>query len=130
MRAEGQVVSITQLCRWFGVPRSTFYYRPALGTARPPVIDEAVAKQMRAIIDAEPVAGLRMIVPRVRRTAAQPVNRKKIHRIVKLNGWQVRGNRWGIGAASEDGYRAPSGPTRAGRSIRRIFSRSRTACAT
>jgi len=52
------------------------------------VIDETVAKQIRAIIDAEPVAGLRMIVARVRRTA--PVNRKKIHRIVKLNGWQVR----------------------------------------
>lgn len=90
MRAEGQVVSITQLCRWFGVPRSTFYYRPAPGTARPPVIDETVAKQIRAIIEAEPVAGLRMIVARVRRTAPTPVNRKKIHRIVKLNGWQVR----------------------------------------
>jgi len=42
MRAEGQAVSLAQLCRWFGVPRSTFYYRPAMGTARPPVIDEAV----------------------------------------------------------------------------------------
>ena len=27
MRAEGKAVSIAQLCRWFGVPRSTFYYR-------------------------------------------------------------------------------------------------------
>ena len=27
MRTEGKVVAIAQLCRWFGVPRSTFYYR-------------------------------------------------------------------------------------------------------
>ncbi len=72
------------------MPRSTFYYRPATGTARPPVIDEHVAKQIRAIIETEPVAGLGMIVARVRRAAPRPVNRKRIHRIVKLNGWQVR----------------------------------------
>src|SRR5262249_42011443 len=39
LRAEGKVVSIAQLCRWFGVPRSTFYYRgersrPARSTRR------------------------------------------------------------------------------------------------
>ena len=44
VRAEGQMVSITQSCRWFGVPRSTLYYRPAVGTARPPVIDTTVVK--------------------------------------------------------------------------------------
>ena len=27
MRAEGKVVAIAQLCHWFGLPRSTFYYR-------------------------------------------------------------------------------------------------------
>jgi len=27
MRAEGKAVSITRLCEWFSVPRSTFYYR-------------------------------------------------------------------------------------------------------
>lgn len=91
MREEGRAVSIAQLCRWFGVPRSTFYYRPPVPAApRVPVIDEALATQIRAIIDAEPVVGLRRITARVRRTAAAPVNRKKIHRILKLNGWQVR----------------------------------------
>ena len=33
MRAEGKAVSIAQLCRWFGVPRSTFYYRPTTAGA-------------------------------------------------------------------------------------------------
>ena len=59
MRAEGNVVSIAQLCRWFGVPRSTLYYQPSAGTVRPPRIDAGVAKQIRAIIEAEPAAGLR-----------------------------------------------------------------------
>ena len=27
MRAEGKAMSIAQLCHWFAVPRSTFYYR-------------------------------------------------------------------------------------------------------
>jgi putative transposase len=27
MRAEGNEVSMARLCRWFGVPRSTVYYR-------------------------------------------------------------------------------------------------------
>ena len=38
----------------------------------------------------DPAAGLRIITARVRRDAATPVNRKKIHRILKLNQWQVR----------------------------------------
>ncbi len=91
MRAEGQAVPIAKLCRWFGVPRSTFYYRPPVaGAPRVPIIDAAPAAQIRTIIDAEPVVGLRMIVARVRRQSAVPENRKKIHRILKLNGWQVR----------------------------------------
>ena len=91
MREEGRAVSIAKLCRWFGVPRSTFYYRPPVSAVpRVPVIDEGLAAEIRTIIDAEPVAGLRMITARVRRKSVGPVNRKKIHRILKLNGWQVR----------------------------------------
>ena len=91
MREEGTVVSIAQLCRWFGVARSTFYYRPPRAAApRVPVVDTALETTIRGIIDADPAAGLRMITARVRRDAATPVNRKKIHRILKLNQWQVR----------------------------------------
>jgi len=90
MRAEGKAVSIAQLCRWFGVPRSTFYYRPAAGAPRVPVLDAALVATIRTIIDAAPAAGLRMITARVRRASAVPVNRKKVHRILKVNGWQVQ----------------------------------------
>jgi putative transposase len=91
MREEGKAVSIAQLCRWFGVRRSTFYYRPPVGQApRSPVVDKPLEAQIRAIIEAEPAVGLRMIAARIRRTATTPVNRKKIHRILKLNQWQLR----------------------------------------
>jgi hypothetical protein len=81
MREEGQAVSIAQLCRWFGVTRSTFYYRPPVRSApRPPVVDTTVEAQIRTIIEAEPVAGLRMITARVRRASIAPVNHKKTRR--------------------------------------------------
>jgi putative transposase len=91
MREEGRSVSIAQLCRWFGVPRSTFYYRPpANPPPRSPAVDTAVEGQIRAIIEAEPAVGLRMISARLRRVASTPVNKKKIHRIIKLNQWQCQ----------------------------------------
>ena len=91
MREEGHTVAIAQLCRWFGVPRSTVYYRPPVRAApRPPVVDTTVEAQIRTIIEAEPAAGVRMITARVRRASVAPVNHKKIHRIVQLNNWQVR----------------------------------------
>jgi putative transposase len=91
MREEGKAVSIAQLCRWFGVPRSTFYYRPPASSApRLPVVDKELETKIRAIIDTEPAVGLRMITARVRRTADGPVNKKKIHRIIKLNQWQCQ----------------------------------------
>jgi hypothetical protein len=46
MREEGKAVSIAQLCRWFGVPRSTFYCRPPVGQApRSPVVDKPLEAQ-------------------------------------------------------------------------------------
>jgi hypothetical protein len=90
MRAEGNEVSMARLCRWFGVPRSTFYYRPAPGAVRVPALDTALVATIRTIIEAEPAAGLRMITARIRRASPVPINRKKVHRILKINGWQVR----------------------------------------
>jgi len=91
MREEGQIVSIAQLCRWFGVPRSTFYYRPsAEALPKSPVVDRDLEAKVRDIIDQEPAVGLRMITARIRRAADRPVNKKKIHRIIKLNQWQCQ----------------------------------------
>jgi putative transposase len=88
MRAEGSAVSIAKLCRWFGVARSSFYYRPERSPS-PPVIDAEVCEQIRAAIEENPTHGVRMITAVVRKKAERPVNRKKVHRIIKLNGWQV-----------------------------------------
>ena len=55
-----------------------------------PVLDTALVATIRTIIEAEPAAGLRMITARVRRASPVPINRKKVHRILKVNGWQVR----------------------------------------
>ena len=87
MREEGHKVSIARLCRWFGVPRSSFYYRPQ--PAAPVVLATDLVEMIRGVIDENPTYGLRRITAMVRRRAGAPVNRKRVHRVVKLNGWQV-----------------------------------------
>jgi len=52
MRAGGKVVSIAQLCRWFGVPRSTFYYREE--RPRTAAIDQALVELVRRLIAENP----------------------------------------------------------------------------
>jgi len=42
MHQEGKAVSIAQLCRWFDVPRSTFYYRAE--RRRSPALDQALVE--------------------------------------------------------------------------------------
>jgi hypothetical protein len=88
MRAEGKVVSIAQLCRWFWVPRSTFYYR---GTRpRAVELDRALVALVGRLIAENPDYGLRRLTVLVRREPRAAVNRKRIHRILKTNGWQIR----------------------------------------
>src|SRR5262249_50483756 len=88
MRAEGKVVSIAQLCRWFGMPRSTSYYRGERRQA--PELDRALVELVGRLIAANPDYGLRRLTVLVRRELQAAVNRKKIHRILKANGWQIR----------------------------------------
>ena len=128
MREEGRTVSIAQLCRWFGVPRSTFYYRPPVDTApRTPVVDKALETQIRAIIDTEPAVGLRMITARIRRAAEAPVSKKKIHRIIKLNQWQCQRRPKGRDPECKAGCREPRSRTSDGPSTRRTSSAGATA---
>jgi putative transposase len=88
MHEEGKQVSIAKLCRWFDVPRSTFYYEPR--NPKPPVIDVRLATEIRKIIDENPAYGLRRIVAVLRNQLGFRANRKRVHRIIKLNSWQVR----------------------------------------
>jgi putative transposase len=45
--------------------------------------------ELKRVIDEEPTYGVRRLTAMVRRSLGIPVNRKKVHRIVKLNGWQA-----------------------------------------
>ena len=88
MRAEGKVMSIAQLCHWFAVPRSTFYYRAE--RRRSPALDPLLVELVGRLIAQNPDYGVRRLTVLVRRELRAAVNRKKIHRILKANGWQVR----------------------------------------
>ena len=85
---EGNEVSIAALCRWFGVPRSSFYYRPTARRVQP--CDPDRVRLVRQIVEANPRYGLCRIVAVARRKSPEAVNRKAIHQIVKENGWQLR----------------------------------------
>jgi putative transposase len=54
MRAEGKAVSMALLCRWFGVPRSTIYYRGKPVSRRGRAIDAALVETVRTIIEGNP----------------------------------------------------------------------------
>jgi len=87
MREEGKEVSIARLCRWFGVARSSFYYQPE--DPAPPLIDAALSELIRRVIEENPAYGVRRITAMVRRELNRRVNRKKVHRIIQINGWQI-----------------------------------------
>lgn len=91
MIAEGKVVSMKTLCKWFQVARSTVYYRPIKrGTRFSKPLDQVLTEQVWKIIEANPTFGVRRITAMIRRELNRAVNRKAVHRILKTNGWQVR----------------------------------------
>jgi putative transposase len=122
MRQEGKTVSIAQLCQWFGVPRSTFYYT----TRRrgPVALDAALTTLVREIIEANPTFGVRRITVLVRRQVDRQVNRKAVHRIIRHHGWQVWQKPQGKRPRVAAWPRGHSGRTPGGRSIPRISSRA------
>ena len=91
--ASGNEPSVTKLCRWFGLPRSTAYYEPK--DPKPSVIDEQLASRIKSLHEAEPFLGVRGTWARLRYVQGIPVNRKKVHRIMKLKGWTLPKRRTG-----------------------------------
>jgi putative transposase len=81
LKAEGVEVSISQLCRWFEVPRRSFYYRPT--KPAPKVRDDLVAP-VKALIEQEPAFGYRTVA------GLLGLNKNTVQRIFQLKGWQVR----------------------------------------
>ncbi len=81
MASEGHRVSITKLCRWFGISRRTFYYKPKV---KEPRIDDKKLYRIKETIEAFPTYGYRRIA------FMTGINKKAVQRILKLKGWQVK----------------------------------------
>ena len=81
LRADGYQVSISKLCRWFGVPRRTFYYKP---TKSPPKVQARFEVPIKALIEQEPSFGYRTVAYLL------GFNKNTVQRIFQIRGWQVR----------------------------------------
>ena len=81
MAEDGDRVSISQLSRWFGVPRRTLYYKP---TKQAPKVNPVLAKKVKELIDELPFAGYRTLA------FLLGLNRNTVQRINQIKGWQCR----------------------------------------
>ena len=81
LREDGFMVSMVKLCRWFGMPRRTVYYRPVKS---PPTVKPELAEPIKALIEQEPSFGYRTVA------GLLGMNKNTVQRIFQLQGWQVR----------------------------------------
>jgi putative transposase len=81
LQEDGFTVSVSQLCRWFEVPRRTVYYRP---TKAPAKVRPELAEPIKALIEQEPSFGYRTVA------GLLGMNKNTVQRIFQLKGWQVR----------------------------------------
>lgn len=78
---EGVKASLSQLCRWFEVPRRTVYHQ---STKAAPKVDEQLAAPIKAMIEENPSFGYRTVAHLLR------MDKNTVQRIFQLKGWQVR----------------------------------------
>ena len=88
MSREGKAVSLRKIARWLEVPWSSVQYKPRRRGL--PAVDREVEKAIYELIQRYPRFGYRRIAVMLRRKKALVVNRKKVQRIMKRNGWGVR----------------------------------------
>jgi putative transposase len=88
LEAEGTRISIRQLCEWLEVPRASVY-RENRSRGRYRLNGDLVAA-IRRIIDEKPYFGLRRIHWQLNRERKEKVNRKAVHRILKIKGWLMK----------------------------------------
>lgn len=81
LQAEGVTVSIAKLCRWFGVPRRTVYYKSVRSA---PKVDAKFAEPIKALIEESPSFGYRTVAH------LSGFNENTVQRVFQLMGWQVR----------------------------------------
>ena len=78
---DGHQVSITNLCRWLGFPRRSFYYKPV---KREKKLDPDKVSRVKEKIEEFPTYGYRRLA------LLLGMNKKVVQRILQLKGWQVR----------------------------------------
>ncbi|WP_343740306.1 DDE-type integrase/transposase/recombinase [Delftia tsuruhatensis] len=78
---EGVVVSLSQLCRWFEVPRRAVYYKTVKA---PPKVDPRFVEPIKAMIEESPSFGYRTVAHLL------GFNKNTVQRIFQIKGWQVR----------------------------------------
>lgn len=91
--ASGKSLPVSRLCQWLGLPRSTAYYQPRERAGRP--VDEVLAARIKRLHEEEPACGVRGTWSRLRFRDGIRVNRKKVHRIMRLKGWTLPKRRAG-----------------------------------
>ncbi|PJG60746.1 transposase, partial [Aeromonas cavernicola] len=62
LRAEGTEVSISKICRWFSLPRRTWYYRSVKAA---PKLQAHLVTPNKAIIEEDPSFGYRTVAARL-----------------------------------------------------------------
>lgn len=72
---------MARLCRWFGRPRRTVYYKP---TKAPSKVRPELARPIKSLIEQEPSFGYRTVA------GLLGMNKNTVQRIFQLQGWQVR----------------------------------------
>lgn len=101
LRAEGRTVSVAKVCAWLGVSRSTAYALPKQRTpARPrrragTLPDAFITAIIYSVIQAYPTFGVRLVWAQLRFTLGITINRKRVARIMRREGWTVYKRRKG-----------------------------------
>ncbi|SMX29507.1 hypothetical protein TRP8649_03643 [Pelagimonas phthalicica] len=58
LRPDGDVISISKLCAWFGVPRRTVYFKPSKAA---PKLNSTFVDPIKAVIEENPSFGYRIV---------------------------------------------------------------------
>ena len=85
---DGIRASIRTICSVLGYNRSNVYYSPKSEAKKAAPLDTQLIEVIRDIIERFPEYGTRRITAVLRREQKMNINRKKVHRIVKEQGWQ------------------------------------------
>ena len=78
LKEDGYEVSIAKLCRWFDIPRRTFYYKPIKKST--PKLQERLVSPIKQLIEENPSYGYRTVAALLR------FNKNTVQRIFQLKG--------------------------------------------